>query len=246
MAKTSALMSNERALVEPQSSVPIIGYLGGEQGEEIDKAIKTDYKDISALRVGRYSDGTVKGSNPFYVVAVQERLPKDVRVASQADLEKALKWGVLDLRGTYEDTGLVLRSDGEPNSYLASDLKQQIKALNPNKRMPVMIPLYGLTLEKDQDSPYGVRFKVGEETDMITSQMLNKSTGNFAEANLKTGLPKKLGDGTRRFWTRDSGLSWLFLFRYLNLFSIYENLAFSYGNGRVVLVQDAEGVASKR
>lgn len=239
-------MSNERALVESQGNVPLIGYLGGGQGSEINEAIKTDYKGILALQVGNYSNGTVKGSNPFYAVAVQERLPKNVRVASQADLEKALKWGVLDLRGTYEDTGLVLRSDGEPNSYLARDLRQQIKALNPRKRLPVMIPLYGLTLEKDQNSPHGVRFKLSEGTDIIYSQMLKQADGNFSEADLKIGFPKKLGQGSRRFWTRESGLSMLFLYRDLDLGSGYVDLASSDDDGRVVLVQDAGGVAPKK
>ncbi len=234
--RTADLVTNARPLVEPQSNVPEIGFLGGGQGIEINEAIKKDYRDIPALQVVNYADGIIKGSNPFYVVAVQERLPENVRVASQADLEKALKWGVFDLRGTYEDTGLVLRNEGESNSYLARDLKQQIKAINPRKRLPVMIPLYGLTLEKDQNSPHGVRFKLSEDTDIIYSQMLKKADGNFSEADLKTGLPKKLGEGNRRFWTRDKGLSRLYLNRYLNLYSDDVDLACSGDSGRVVLI----------
>ena len=239
MTNNSLPVNKAKPLVEVPQNVPLIGSLGGEQGKEINDAIKKDFAGISALQVGNYSEGIVKASNPFYAVAVQKRLQEGVRVASQADLEKALKWGVLDLRGTYEDTGLVLRTEGEPNSYLASNLMIQAKArLDKKVKMPVMIPLYGLELAKDQNSPYGLSFKLGDNAEIISAPILNKGDGNFSSRNInaETGLPKKLGNGDRTLYTRQGGLSWLCLFRDLDLYSNDENLADSNGDGRVVLV----------
>lgn len=226
-------------LIEIPKDIPQIGYFGGDAGKEIDKAIKQDYKDISALQIGNYSDNIIKGSSPFYVVAVQSRLPQGVRVASQSDLEKAMKLGVLDLRGTYEDTGLVLRTEENPNSYLAGNLMAQIKArLGKKAKMPVMIPLYGLELTRDQNSHYGLSFKLGDNAEIIYAPILNQTSGNFSSGNInpQTGLPKKLGNGNKTFYTKNSGLSGLYLSRYLNLYSNLEDLAYSDDDGRVVLV----------
>jgi hypothetical protein len=230
-----------RHLIEIVQNVPLIGYLSGNLGREINEAIKKDYAGIHALQIGNYSKGIVKGSNSFYAVAVQKRLPEGVRVAAQADLEKAIKEGILDLSGTYEDTGLVLRTEGKPNSYLADNLMTQVKArLGKKAKMPVMIPLYGLELARDSSSPYGLVFKLGDEAEIITALILNKGNGNFSSRNInvETGLPKRLGNGDRIFYTRQEGLSRLYLTGGLLLDSGGNDLANSYDDGRVVLVKE--------
>lgn len=233
-----------KPLIELPSTIPQIGYFGTEQAKEIDDSIKRDYKGINALQIGEYFDNIVKGSNPFYVVAVQDRLPSGIRVATQGDLERAMREGRMNFKGTYENTGLVLRTDGDPNEYLARDLMLQVKARNKKQKMPVMIPLYGLTLVKDQNSlPYGLRFKLKEDAEIIDALILNQGTGNFSsdDINEKIGLPTKLGRGDRTLSTTNSGLSRLYLNWDLNLNSSNDNLAFSGGSGRVVLVSTAEG-----
>lgn len=234
-----------RHLIEIIKNVPLIGYLSGNLGREINEAIKKDYAGIHALQIGNYSKGIVKGSNSFYAVAVQKRLPEGVRVAAQADLEKAIKGGILNLNGTYEDTGLVLRTEGNPNSYLADNLMTQVKArLGKKAKMPVMIPLYGLELARDSSSPYGLVFKLGDEAEIITALILNKGNGNFSSRNInaETGLPKRLGrlgNGDRIFYTRQGGLSRLYFNGGLLLDSGGNDLANSYNDGRVVLVKEA-------
>jgi hypothetical protein len=218
---------------------------GGEQGKEINEAIQKDYNGFNVLQVGRYSGGVVKGSNPFYAIAVQSRLPSGVRVAKQADLEIAMREDTLDLSGTYEDTGLVLRTDRNPNSYLAGNLMKQVKErLGKGAKMPVMIPLYGMELAKDQDSPHGLAFKLKDDAELNYAPILNKSNGsdfNSEDIDAKTGLPTKVGKGNRILWTRDSGLSGLYLVRGLGLGSGSGDLTVSGGSGRVVLVSTAEG-----
>ncbi|MFH1585319.1 MAG: hypothetical protein ABIB79_00950 [archaeon] len=239
----SAFPVNEvNPLVEIPSNIPLMGFLGGGQGNEINEAIKKDYKGFYALQIAKYSDSVIKSSNPFYVVAVQNRLPSGVDVATQADLEKALRCGSMDFRGTYEDTELVLRTNDDPNSYLADNLMNQVKQRG-KKKMPIMIPLRGLELEKDTNSPYGLTFKLKENAELIYSPTLNKDNGYFlsTDINEKTGLPKKLGKGERYLYTRNKGLSRLYLNRSLNLYSRNDDLAISNAVGRVVLVSTAEG-----
>jgi hypothetical protein len=243
---TNAFPVNEaRLLIAIPKDIPQIGFFGGEQGREINKSIQKDYNNFNVLQVGNYSEGVIKGSNPFYAIAVQSRLPSGVRVANQADLETAMKNGVLDLSRTYEDTGLVLRTDGNPNSYLAGNLMEQVKErLGKGAKMPVMIPFYGMELAKDQNSPYGLAFKLKDDTEINYAPILNKSNGSdftSEDIDVKTGLPTKVGKGNRILWTGDSGLSRLFLNWSLDLDSDNDDLAGSDGDGRVVLVSTAEG-----
>ncbi len=240
MTKSISPISKAVPLVAIPSVIPHIGYLGGEGGEEINDSIRKDYKKFDVLKVGNYKDGIVKGSNPFYAVAVQNRLPSNYRVASQADVELAMRVGAFDFRGTYEDTGLVLRTEGEPNSYLAKHLMSQVKGRG-FKEMPVMIPLSGLGLVEDKNSNHGLSFKLKDNAEITYAPILNKG-GNFDSKDIdtKTGLPKEVGNGSRTLYTRDSGLSGLCLGRGLSLGSYVDNLAYSNVNGRVVLVSTGE------
>lgn len=238
-------VNQARPLIEIPKDIPQIGFFGGKQGKEINDSIRKDYRDISALQIADYSKNIVRGSNPFYAVAVQSKLPFGVRVAGQGDLETAMRIGALDLSGTYEDTGLVLRTGGNPNSYLAGNLMKQVNdRLGKKAKMPVVVPLYGLELVKDQDSPHGLAFKLKENAEITYAPILNQSSNsNFGSEDVdpKTGLPTKVGKGKRILYVRDSGLSRLYLYRYLYLNSNNDYLADSNANGRVVLVSTAEG-----
>ena len=245
MSKDNFPVKLAKAFVETTSiETPLIGFLGGEYGNEINNSIKKDYKGFSVMQIADYDGGLIKGSNPFYAVAVQERLPSNMRVASQSDLEKALKWQSLDLNRIYADSALALRTGDNPNSYLAKNLINQIKKINSKTKMPIMIPLFGLELVKDSNSNYGLSFKLKENAEIIYDLILNKKDGNFSsdDINLETGLPRKLGQGNRDFWTRKSGLSRVFLNGDSNAYSNYGDLQISGPYGRVVVV-DAAGVA---
>ena len=250
MAKSTFPVSEARPLIKIPEEIPQIGLLGGESGDEINDSIRKDYKDISALRIGKYSGSVVRGSNPFYAVAVQSRLPAGVRVASQGDLETAMNLGVYDFRGTYEDTGLVLRSRENPNSYLAGNLMDQVQdRLGKNAKIkgPIMIPLYELELAKDSDSPHGLSFKLKEDAELTPAPMLSGANHGkrFSTTDELSGLRKELGLVNRSLDTRDDGLSRLWLDRDLYLNSYNDYLANSNDNGRVVLVSTAEGGAQE-
>jgi hypothetical protein len=238
-------------LIENPKNILLIGFLGGEQGLEIDASIKRDYKEFPIMQKVNYnviySGGIVKGSNPFYTVGVQSKIPLGERVATQGDLETAMRVGALDLSGTYEETSLVLRTDGYPNPYLAGNLMRQINyKLGKKAKLPVVIPLYGLELVKDQDSPHGLAFKLKEDAEINYAPILegsnNHSFFNSEDVDSKTGLPTKFGNGNRSLYTSNSGLSRLYLVGKLLLISELGGLSISGEDGRVVLVSTAKGM----
>src|SRR3989344_5937965 len=64
--------------------------------KEVDEEVKAEYKGIEVIASPAYdeNDKMLKGSNPFYVVAVQNsKLLRDagIKVAAQADLENILR-----------------------------------------------------------------------------------------------------------------------------------------------------------
>ena len=150
LIKTKLPEFKGKPLIEIPENIPAIGFMEGDFGEavleEYKGRVEKDYNNLDSLDVlsyehgnpVRYEEGIVKGSNPFSVVLVNQIVGQEgLRVARQSDLEKALKLDSLNLKGTYEDTALVLRKGKEPNSYLAKDLLKQIG----KTKLPVMIPL---------------------------------------------------------------------------------------------------------
>jgi len=224
-------------------SIPKAGFLQGDFGKaflkEYNGRVKADYNGNPNLNVLRYDNGVVKGSTPFAVVLANQILREEnLRTATQVDLEKALR--IWDIPRTCEDTGLVLRSEEDEyskNTPLAKDLAEQVKGrgIKFSPKNPVMIPLIGLELEK-ADNGYGLTFKLREGTEIYEAPILNER-GSFdsKDINEKIGLPKKLSIfGDRSLYTRNSGLSKLYLVSGLDLYSNNRYLDGSLDIGRVV------------
>lgn len=233
-------------LTENPAETLQIGFLEGGFGiafiEEYNERVKYKYKGNSALNILGYNFDVVKGSNPFAVVLANQILRQEgLRTATQADLEKTLRTNALNLAGTYEDTGLVLRSEDNPNTYLAKDLMNQVKKRNNKQNLPVMIPLTGLELKADSNSSEGLAFNLLENAEVIYAPTLSRD-GNFNSEDIdkETGLPTKLGKGNRTLYTRKDGLSRLCFFGGLGVGSGVRGLAVSDDVGRVVVVS-AEG-----
>ncbi len=239
-----------RPLVEISSVVPQIGLLEGDFGkaflEEYQGRMNSDYNGNSTLNVLRYNGNVVTGSNPFSVVLANQILRQEgLRTASQADLETAMRIGAMNFRGTYEDTALVLRTEDDKdysrNTHLAKDLGRQLKerGLKFGAKSPVVIPLTGLDLQRAENE-YGLTFKLREDAEFYEAPILTKE-GNFNSEDIdeRTGLPKQVKGGNRTLYSRNSGLSGLFLYGGLDLYSYYGYLDFSFEYGRVVLVSAA-------
>ena len=223
-------------------------FLEGEFGREINENVQKKYGNYEAINTVEYEDNIIKGSNPFYVVAVQEFLPQGIRVATQADLEKILKTKILKLEGQYEDSSLVWRSNQDPNKYLAKDIHEQLKlrGINLKEGKPYVIPLFTLKLREDSESEHKLAFDITDLTlqSYFEAPILNSKSGSYinpSEMNDATGLPNKVYDkqvsGNRQLWTRSSGICRLCLDRNLDAYSYYGDLADSNAYGRVVCVR---------
>ena len=106
--------------------------------------------------------------------------------------------------------------------YLAKNFAEQIKTIKRKEmKLPVMIPLTGLELIKDSDSPYKLSFKILEDAEIIYSPQLDSENNyrRFAKTD-KDGLPifikgsydnAKYIDRIFKDYTKNSGLSRLTL-----------------------------------
>ena len=227
-------------------------FLGEDWGKEIHEKVQAKYGKFEAISkiVYHEKEKIVKGTTPFYVVAVNEFLPEGMRTATQADLEKILKGNILKLEGNWEDSALVWRSNQEPNEYLANDVYSQFKArgITLNEGTPYVIPLFSLKLREDTQSEHKLAFDLTDVTlkNYFEAPILNSpSQLKFESSDIDedTGLPKKASEkGSRKLYTRtcyniiNSGLVGLFLGTYLDLDSGSGYLAYSSESGRVVCI----------
>jgi len=212
--------------------------------DEYNQRVSKDYQGASALSVLSFADNVVKGSNPFAFVLLNKILTQQkMRVATPAGLERALEKEAINLRDTYGDSGLVLRSDGEPNEYLARDLINQVKQRG-NLQYPLMIPLAGFDLKYDSNSPHNLTFQLTDFSELIYAPQLNKTNHSkkFNRAD-KQGLPIFEDNGSRTLHSNeDGGLCRLFRDRVLDL-GAGRVLAYSGDYGRVIVC--AEGTRAK-
>ncbi|MBS3080489.1 hypothetical protein J4221_03385 [Candidatus Pacearchaeota archaeon] len=185
-----------KPLIKIPEDIPQADFLRGDFGkavlEEYNARVKEDYHDNDNLKVLKYNEeqDVVTGTNSFTTTLINKIIAEQGHTATQAELERiiALNRPDLNLQGHYEDTGLVLRSNEEPNLYLANDLIAQLG----NIELPVMIPLKNLELRNDDNSPYGLAFNIIGET--IYAPILNLDSGYFSSEDIdeETGLPKKI------------------------------------------------------
>ena len=230
-----------------------VGFLTGDPAQEFlteyNRRVSADYGNNRELAVLAYDKerNVITGSYPLAVVLVNHILRgSGLHVATQADLECVLRAGdPLGLRDNYEDTALVLRSEDDPNSYLAHDIATQIRERRGGElKFPVMVPLRYFEVENDNSSKneFGLRFKLSDDAKIVYAPILNQG-GNFSSVDEKTGLPTETGrEGTRTLCTVESGLSWLHLGWDLDLFALEYCPPCDVSFGRVVVVRDgAEG-----
>ena len=247
--------------IERDSKVVMLPtFLKDKFGKAINEKIQAKYGRSEAINKVVYDekDKIIKGSTPFYAAAINEVFReffpgKNLRTATQVDLERILKENKLPLEGQYEDSSLVLRTKQKPNKYLAKDLFEQFKdkGIELKEDSAYVLPLFTLTLRKDNKSPYKLAFNLTDSTleNYFEAPILLSRDGSYvnpAEMNEKTGLPdkvyKKSISGNRQLWTRNSGLVGLCLNGNLSIDSSNGDLVDSVAYGRVVVVS-AEGTA---
>ncbi len=237
-------------------------FLEGDFGRGINEKVQEKYGRYDAISKIQFDeqDNIVKGSTPFYCVAVQEFLPENITIATQSNLEKILKGNILQLQGYYEDSSLVWRSNQEPNEYLAKYIYKQFKAkgIELEEGKAYVIPLFTLKLRENSEYPHKLAFDITELTlqtyfEALILNEVSHQKFNSDDIDEKIGLPKRVGSvGNRTLYTRNlqsytiknSGFCRLYLDGYLDAYSDDENLANSDAYGRVVCVR-AEGTTPK-
>jgi hypothetical protein len=221
------------------------GDFGRQVIDEYNQLVQGEYQNASALQKLSFADDVVKGSNPFSFVLLNRVLQNHGRwVARPTDLERALEKGAINLDGTYGDSGLVLRSENNPNEYLAKNLASQVKDKGYNVgEDSVMIPLAGLGLLYDSNSPHDLVFQLTDSAEIIYAPQLNKTNhGKKFNGADEKGLPTFEDNGSRILYSNEgNGICRLYRGRDRDLFARYRVLAVSNSDGRVIVC--AEGTA---
>lgn len=187
-------------------------------------------------------DNLIKGSSPFGNVG----LASDV-LALPSQLEHAISINPQYFREGYEDIGLVICSEGDSiskNDYIAKNLAEQLKkrGLTPTPETPVRVSLKGLILKEDANSEYGLVFQLGEKAEAISvPEFSYKNNGKTFSETDERGVPiwnEKDNFNGRSFYARKDGLSRLYVYGFLNLYSYDGGLDASLSSGRVTVVSD--------
>lgn len=238
-------------LVEIPKNIPSYNFLEGDFGKEALKeynsVVKSDYKDNSNLKVLNFNDGVVKGSNSYAVFLMNKILSKQgLRTANSADVQKVIDNYDKFLSGVYVDLGVVLRNEDGANEYLAKQLAKQSKdrKYKFSNSNPLVFKPSDLELIADSDSPSRLGFNIKESASPFNAlELSSKNEGKKFKNTNKNGVPTIFDkNGNRTNYTTDNGLSGFGLGRYSGLYS-WDFLAPSHGDGRVVVMNDAEGVA---
>lgn len=187
-----------------------------------------DEKARKSLNVER------NGSNLWKILLLNQ---KGIRTATLSELDLIADTAPSFLEGRFEDApAVVLRSVGdsyEPNDYLA---KQLFELIN-RKYLSNAVVIEGLGIKEDGNSHYGVsftrlgNFKVFEAPDF--NHKNNSKRFRKINPDYTIGFDP---NGKRRIITREQGISRLDMEENFNVSSDNEDLAFSYHNGRVVIV----------
>jgi hypothetical protein len=237
---------------EPLRDVPVpSAYLLGDDEfgtavlSEYANRVRTDFHDNPALKILKTAGGVVHGSNPFAVVLVDMIVRPRYRVATPVDLQAILasrgKSTFPDkMRGGYKDAALVLRSVSYPNVHIAQKLGGQ---LDTKMEWPACIFLSGLEIVNDPESPHGLCFKFTRHARSFHAPVLESPSGHFDNASIDptTGLPKEITGAGRYFYGMPEGLARFYLGRGSSLDTIWDELANSQADGRIVIVDNTAG-----
>ena len=154
-------------LIEIPKNIPsynfLIGNFGKEFLEEYNGIVKSNYKDNSNLKVLKFTDNVIKGSNSYSIFLVNDILSKQgLRTATSSDVQKIVNKDKSFLSGIYVDLGIVLRTENSPNEYLAKQLGKQAKERNYefSNKSPLVFKASDLELILDNNSDSGLGFKI--------------------------------------------------------------------------------------
>jgi hypothetical protein len=175
-----------------------------------------------------------KGSNLFKVIFLNQI---GIRTATLPELDLIAETSPDFLRGTYEDApAVVLRSVEDSNSnngYIAKSLASLVRKRNFSHA----VVIEGLKLKEDSQSAYGLSFEKGDSFRVIEAPAFDHANNQKRFVRINQDYSVDFDDkGQRTFYTRQNGVSRLYLSWNLDACSNVGNLAGSDDGGRVVLV----------
>ena len=207
------------------------------------KKLLQDYKGTAAALPtldSKAKEGPVRGSNFYFRLTlgnILRKLGADCTPLTPAQSEIALAQDLLTgLTSTYEDLGLSIYPNEGVNPKLWKHLREQSQG-----KVDLSIPyiLTGLAdVVIDDKFENGLRIDLSDLTQIYNVPILSQKDGSFDSNNpelTKSGFPSKLGNGSRKLYTRDNndGVGRAYRGRYLDLNARYDDLAYSGGAGRV-------------
>lgn len=180
------------------------------------------------------------GSQFFFNNEMNLYLPKGQKVIMLDGLERIYSSSEADnlFDGSfYTDTPeIILRTETaslERNKQLLENLVKQVKAQDYgfSSENPLRISNFELIKDDNEDNEYGILLNIGDNTKMINDKRFAYSKNTI-----------QLGNQTKKLYTKEKGLSRLYVGRNRGLDFGNDDLGGSGSDGRVVVI-DAGGVA---
>ena len=165
------------------------GQFGKDLLRKYNAKVKAEYDNADVLTVLKWSNDTncVTGSTPPAVVLINQMLrPLHIRSATQSELEKIAVGNLLPLQGqSYEDSALVWRSNGDPNTYLAEAIYTQCnaKGITLQQGEPKVFPLWAMDVKKNANSPHKIHFDLGLEISHFDAPILSSPNGSYIKSS---------------------------------------------------------------
>ncbi|MBS3087421.1 hypothetical protein J4226_02390 [Candidatus Pacearchaeota archaeon] len=182
-------------------------------------------------------EGTLIGSNSIIPILMNQNnmFPEGEHLLSISEFARAHNENQKAFSGTYQDTGIIIRTTDSPFSQ---SLYDQIKkrGITPTQEEPIVISLTNLELRQDQGSSYGFMPEIKDDVSLIVASAYGRreeiETFTLYDAQ-GIPIPNKLGD--KQIWKRSAGVARVFSNSYLGASSSGPHLAGSYCNGRVAV-----------
>ena len=241
-------MIKEITIIPKNLSFPVARVLDKESQEFYQKVSRKTAENFGkdSLAYKTITNGintnNVTGSQFFWNTNLGLYLPKEKRVCSLNDWENINDLDENFFRDFYTDSPqIVLRTDKtsyERNAPILKDLIEQVKGENYqfSSESPLILSNLDLIKDENTENRYGLLLKIGENTKI-------KNDERFVYSNNGKKIP--FGDKQKTIYTRNDGLSRVYLYRGGDLIAGDGDLDNSDDFGRVVLLEDAEGVALK-
>ena len=196
-------------------------------------------------RVGlRYEDSTqsVTGSTPFASACLNAEVQKyGARTPNLRDLSRPEIMNLVKGRFYTDSRNLIIRSPRDLDFPKNNSLLRQIYELAEQKEGTIkdgfMVEGFTFVQYNEDNIGYGLKIVPTDDFRVIQDERFLGHNGDAFSKVDELGIPLFDKNGKRTWWSRNKGLSRLFLGRYLYFDAGCSDLASSYDGGRVVLLK---------